>query len=109
MSRPEPVTGLRIVTQYLRRDVRIYEIKCAEGSLGLHISHDDTAAAANSWRVEAFGAGGPAIATESGTTRVAALQAVGETWTAKAQTLGLYSFDWTAVAALLRTVRAIEQ
>jgi hypothetical protein len=111
MSRSTETTSLRIVMQYFRGDVLVCELKCAGASLNLHISRgergDDGEPA---WRIEAHGklTDSEIVIAESGTTRTAALSAVGNAWNEKGPGLGLEAFDWDAVAVALRTVRAID-
>ena len=108
-SAPEPA-ATRIVMQYFRGDVLVCELKCAGVSLNLHISRAERGDNDSGWRVEAHGKlpDSEVVIAESGTTRTAALSAVGDAWNAKGPGLGLNAFDWDAVATALRSVRAIE-
>jgi hypothetical protein len=105
-AKPEP-GALKIVTQYWRGRIRVCEFEAAGAHLDLHISRDE---AASTWCIEARSgraANAPTFA-ESGSTRAAALSAVGRTWVSRAAALGLGVFDWDAVATALRSVGALD-
>jgi len=102
---------LRITNQYRDKDRRgamAYELRCGDARLVLRAaqSAEDHA---NEWRFEAQSVQPPEIVLigDWQTSRTAALAAVGTLWTSKAESLGLPTFDWTAVATALTAVRAI--
>jgi len=103
-------TKLQITNQFHSGGGMAYDLKCDGVRLTLLITgrtrQDDPAA----WRVEARGtlaADRKATAVEWGTTREDALGAIGRWWASAAETPGLRVFDWDAVAAALRAVRAL--
>ncbi len=103
-------TKLQITNQFHSAGGMAYDLKCDGVRLTLLVSErtrDDDPAA---WRVEARGsltADRKVTLVEWGTTREDALRAIGRSWAASAETPGLRVFDWEAVAAALRAVRAL--
>ena len=87
----------------------VYDLTCETVRLTVEISSRQNADALGEWNVEAHAREAPEKPTvgRPGATRADALQAVAEAWGSKAGVLGFPSVDWTAVAAALRTVRAI--
>lgn len=109
--KPEPIST-RITMQHFRGETLICELRADGAALNLHISRGDGKGGPRDegWRVEAHGkvADVDVVITEFAATREAAFSAVGAQWTARAPELGLHAFDWTAVAAALKSVRALE-
>ncbi len=107
----KPDDKLRITNQYRDKDrggAIAYELRCGEARIVLRASQG---AADNSkeWRFEAhtFQAPDLVVVGDWQTSRTEALRAVGTLWSAQALSLGLPTFDWTAVATALTAVRAL--
>jgi hypothetical protein len=103
-------TALQITNQFHSSGGMAYDLKCDGVRLTLLIGQRTRTDDPADWRIEACGslAPGPKVSVvEWGATREDALAAVGRSWTASADTMGLRVFDWNAVAAALRAVRAL--
>jgi len=103
-------TDLRIMNQFRARGGMTYDLKCEGVRLTLTITERTSAEDAGDWRIEARGALSAAHAAtvvEWGATRADALAAIGRAWSATIDSEGLRVFDWDAVAAALRAVRAL--
>jgi hypothetical protein len=96
--------SLRVVMQYWRGDVRVCEIECAGQTLDIHISRP----ASGDWIAEAHSdhSDQAVVIVGSGSSRSAALLDLAAGWSEKAPALGLHTFDWKAVADVLRRVNA---
>jgi len=99
--------ALRIVTQYWRGRVHVCELEAFGQILDLHFSQDKIA---STWCVEARNGhqSGAHALSETALTRTDALTAVGRAWRERAQTLGLRSFDWSAVELALRAIGILD-
>jgi hypothetical protein len=110
-ERNEPKsTALRITNQFHSGAGMAYDLKCDGVRLTLLISERTQPADPAAWRIEARGsltAEQKANLVEWGNTREDALRAVGIAWAASIATTALRVFDWEAVAAALRAVRAL--
>jgi hypothetical protein len=110
-DRDEPKsTALRITNQFRSGGGMAYDLKCDSVRLTLMITERTRADDPAEWRIEARGwltADRRVIIVEWGTTREDALRAIGRSWASSTETTGLRVFDWEAVAALLRAVRAL--
>jgi hypothetical protein len=107
--RDEAASGLRIVTQYWRGNVRVCELENAGNILDVHISPCESQGNGE-WLVEVrSGHTDAAISiAERGTTRASALIAAASSWVKDGPALGLRSWDWDAVTRALRAVQAID-
>ena len=103
-------TALRITNQFRSGGGMAYDLKCDGVRLTLLIGERTSTDDPGEWRIEARGsltADRKATLVEWGTTREDALQAIGRSWESSDETMELRVFDWKAVAATLRTVRAL--
>src|ERR1051326_3830874 len=104
MTRPTVSTAseLRIVTQYWKGGARVCELENAGNMLDVHISPCE--GPGDQWVVEVRNGHTDAAVsiTESGATRASALVAAGSSWAAQGPALGLRSWDWDAVARVLK-------
>ena len=102
--------SLRITNQYRDREKRgmVYELRCGDARLALLAAQSESPSEPE-WRFEARTAQAPqlVIIGEWGPTRAGALAAVGRLWREKVVSLGIPSFDWTAVETALAAVRAV--
>jgi hypothetical protein len=98
---------MRVTMQYWKGNVRICELECSGRSLDIRVKQEGDE---ERWVFEAHSdrTADPVIIAGSGTTRSAALLELATSWSSQAAALGLYRFDWDAVAAVLRTVNVIE-
>jgi hypothetical protein len=105
----ETATGLRIVMQYWRGDVRVCELESGGDTLDVHISRCEEPGnlewlvAMRSGRTEAA-----VSIAERGTTRANALLAATSSWAARGSALGFRPWDWDAVTRALKAVQAID-
>jgi hypothetical protein len=106
MPAPIDPAALRVTMQYWKGNVRICELECSGRSLDIRVHQSET----ERWLFEAHSdrSAAPVIINGSGDTRTAALTDLATSWSSQATALGLFRFDWEAVAALLRTVNVIE-
>jgi hypothetical protein len=106
MPAPIDPLAMRVTMQYWKGNVRICELECSGRSLDIRVKQSET----ERWVFEAHSdrSADPVIIAGSGDTRTAALTDLATSWGTKAAELGLYRFDWDAVAAVLRTVNVIE-
>jgi hypothetical protein len=103
-------TALKITNQFRSDGGMAYDLKCEGVRLTLVIAERTRADDPAAWRIEARGsltADQKATLLEWGTTREEALQAIARAWASSIDTTALRVFDWEAVAAMLRTVRAL--
>lgn len=105
----EAGSGLRIVTQYWRGNVRVCELENAGNMLDIHISHSESRGGGE-WLVEVRSGHTDAAVSiaERGTTRASALVAAANSWVTQGPSLGLRSWDWDAVTRALKAVQAID-
>jgi hypothetical protein len=84
----------------------VYELKCGEASLDVHVWTRIAEGVPQGWRVEAHESreADAIVIGEYGTSPREALRAVGQAW--RDCEHDLPRFDWDAVAALLAGVRA---
>lgn len=110
-DRDEPKkTALQITNQFRSGGGVAYDLKCDGVRLTLLITERTGAEDPAEWRIEARGSLTPdrkVTVAEWGITREEALRAIGRSWESSTETTGLRVFDWDAVAAMLRTVRAL--
>lgn len=87
----------------------VYDLSAEGHRLTVSIFQRENPQEPGDWRVEARAsrADEAIVVSEWGSSRPAALKAVGEAWTARAAADNLPSFDWDAVAKILDSVRAI--
>lgn len=87
----------------------VYEMALGTTALDVHVWREPEDSRPDRWRVEAHNGRQPAavVVGKSGATRLEALQEVGRAWNASELGLGLPTYDWDAVAALLSSVRAV--
>jgi hypothetical protein len=103
----EPVaSGPRILMQHFRGSTLICEFK----GVSLHIGRASTQDDEDGWVVEARVrlAEDDVVISGSGPTRRQAFAAMRASWVERTGELGLATFDWDAVAAALKVVRAID-
>jgi hypothetical protein len=102
--------ALRITNQYRDRDRKgmVYELQCGTSKLAL-LSSPSEGPGDPEWRFEARTTQAPQLVVigDWGLTRALALEAVGRLWLEKLPTLGLPTFDWTAIATALQAVKAV--
>jgi hypothetical protein len=87
-----------------------YDLKCDAVRLTLRITERTRADDPAEWCIEARGwltADSKVSIVEWGPTREDALRAIEQSWASSTETMGLRVFDWEAVAAALRAVRAL--
>ena len=110
-DRDEPKkTALQITNQFRSGGGMAYDLKCDGVRLALLITERTRADDPADWRIEARGsltADRKVTVVEWGTTREDALRAIGRSWASSTETTGLRVFDWDAVVATLRAVRAL--
>lgn len=84
----------------------VYELKCGEASLDVHVWQHVAEGVPGGWRVEAHESrdAGAIVIGEYGASPREALRAVGQTWSDCEHDLP--RFDWDAIASLLAGVRA---
>jgi hypothetical protein len=106
MAAPIDPTALRVTMQYWKGNVRICELECSGRSLDIRVRQSET----ERWLFEAHSdrSAAPVIIAGSGDTRTAAFTDLATSWSSQAAALGLFRFDWDAVALLLQTVNVIE-
>jgi hypothetical protein len=102
---------LRITNQYRDKDrggAMAYELRCGDARIVLRAARS-AADDSNEWRFEAHTFQSPDLVVigDWQPSRIAALAAIGSLWSSKAASLGLPTFDWTAMATALSAVRAI--
>ncbi len=102
----ESKTGTSIAQQYRERLAMTYELACGKAKLTLRF-HFPAENAPSPWRVAARTASSDATVEATEPTRAQALQAVADAWRALPAEAGAPELDWQAVAAALKTVRAI--
>jgi hypothetical protein len=87
----------------------VYDLSAEGNRLTVSIFQRENAQEPGDWRIEARAsrADEAIVVSEWGASRLAALEAVGTTWSARAMVDSLPSFDWAAVAKLLDSVRAL--
>lgn len=87
----------------------VYDLSADGHRLTVSIFQRENPQEPGDWRVEARAsrADEAIVVSEWGSTRPAALKAVGDAWSARAIADSLPSFDWEAVAKILDSVRAI--
>jgi hypothetical protein len=100
--------ALKITNQFRSRTGFVYDLKCESARLILSVVPRETPDDPGEWSVEARASTqDSAPITAWGPTKRDALREVGAAWMARAQTLGLPTFDWDAVATVLSEVRAV--
>jgi hypothetical protein len=102
--------ALRITNQFRSGGGMAYDLKCEGVRLTLLITERTRADEPGAWCIEARAsvtADSKATLIEWGATREDALRAVGRAWSTAPETMAFRVFDWEAVAATLRTVRAL--
>ena len=110
-DRDEPKkNAVQITNQFHSGGGMAYDLKCEGVRLTLLITERTRADDPAEWRIEARGsltADRKVTLVEWGATREDALRAVGQSWASSAETTGLRVFEWEAVVAALRAVRAL--
>lgn len=101
--------ALKITGQSRSRRGMVYDLKANGQRLTLSMFPRESSDEPNEWRVEARASSGAeeAVVMQWAETREEALREVGRAWATKAETAGLATFDWDAVAQALAAVRAI--
>lgn len=110
MSQEKDKDALKITGQARVKGGMEYDLKCGGVHLALTVSPRGSDLDPDAFRVEARAKrmpGEPFVASGWGATRKDALRAAGEHWESAVGEHGLGMFDWTAVAAILDTVRAL--
>lgn len=102
--------ALKITNQCRVKGGMAYDLKCGGVRLTVLVTPRSNEGDLDEWRVEAR-ASRPAkddvVEAEWGPTRIAALQAVGRSWTSNLPSHGLAMFDWESVVQVLQGVRAL--
>jgi superfamily II DNA/RNA helicase len=100
--------ALRITNQFRSRNGFVYDLRCEGATLILSIKPRENPDDPGDWSVEArVRSQDAAPITAWGPTKRDALREVGVAWVASAPSLGLPTFDWTAVATVLSEVSAV--
>ena len=104
----EDKDSLKITNQFRNKRGIVYDLKHQADRLTVCITQRENPDDQGEWRVDlSAGSQGETVITEWGPTKGDALRAAGTTWVSNAETMGLPTFDWEAVAKALTTVRAI--
>ncbi len=101
--------AMRITGQSRSRRGMVYDLKANGQRLTLSVFPRESQDEPAEWRVEARASSSAeeAVVTHWAATRQEALQEVARMWSSKAESAGLATFDWEAVAQALTAVRAI--
>jgi hypothetical protein len=103
----ESESSLRIGHQFRNGHAMVYCFQDRSTFLTLKVSARQSPDDAGEWRIEAHPSDGRSLVVEWGSTRASALDAVSRTWTSRASSEALPSFDWDVVAQALTRVRAL--
>ncbi len=104
----EDKEALKITNQFRNKRGIVYDLKHQADRLTVCITQRENPDDQGEWRVDlSAGSQGEPVVSEWGPTKADALKAAGAAWSATADSLGLPTFDWDAVAKALTTVRAI--
>ena len=93
----------RITSQFRERATMVYELDCTGTALSIKMGPEDPRELA--WRLEVSVRGTSDVASASGQTRVAALEALVAEASSALGVLG--ALDWAAIKVALTTVRAV--
>lgn len=105
----EKKASVRVTQQFRERHNMTYELDCSGARLIVRVFPLDDADPPREWRVEARVSDqcDAVVATATGLSRAAALEAVASWWRDNGPAQSLAPYDWNGVAKAMAAVRAI--
>jgi hypothetical protein len=101
--------GVRVTHQFRAGAAMAYDLRDESSRVTVKICERQSSTKPGAFRVDVATGGGPEalVITGWGATRAEALREAGRSWTDARLRSALPSFDWEAVAHVLRAVRAV--